>query len=438
MARTKVLILGAAGRDFHNFNLVYRDREDFEVVGFTATQIPNIDGRRYPPKLAGKLYPDGIPIHPEGDLEKLIADLGVDEAVFAYSDVSHAQVMHLAARAVGAGADFRLLGMKETALRSSKPSVSICAVRTGCGKSQTTRRVSDILKGWGRKLAVIRHPMPYGDLEKQAVQRFATYEDLDRHDCTIEEREEYEPHLDRGSVVFAGVDYGAILKQAEQEADVSLWDGGNNDIPFIAADIEIVIADPLRPGHEEQYWPGEANFRRAHCIVINKISDAPPAGVDQVRNNARRLNPSATVVEADSPITTEDPKAIAGKKVLIVEDGPTLTHGGMSFGAGHVAAKKFGAGEIIDPRPFAVGSIAAAYEKYPTMGKILPALGYGDEQQRELKTTIEASGCELVLIATPIDLRRVLSLEVPSVRVIYELKERGKPDLPAVLERFRS
>jgi predicted GTPase len=280
--------------------------------------------------------------------------------------------------------------------------------------------------------------MPYGDLEKQAVQRFASYDDLDRHDCTIEEREEYEPHLDRSSVVFAGVDYGEILRQAEREADIVLWDGGNNDIPFIAADLEIVVADPLRPGHEEQYWPGEANFRRAHCIVINKISDAPPAQVDTVRQNARRLNPAATVIEADSPIAVEDPDAIAGKRVLVVEDGPTLTHGGMAYGAGHVAAEKFGAGEILDPRPFAVGSIAAAYDKYPTMGRIVPALGYGDEQQRELKRTIEASGCDLVVIATPIDLRRVLSLGVPSVRVLYELKERGRPDLAAVLERFRS
>lgn len=438
MQRKRILILGAAGRDFHNFNLAFRDRKEFEVVGFTATQIPNIEGRLYPPELAGRLYPKGIPIHPEKALEGLIADLHVDEVVFAYSDVSHEFVMHLAARAIAAGANFSLLGMRATALKSQKPIVSICAVRTGCGKSQTTRRVSDILKGWGKKLAVIRHPMPYGDLKAQAVQRFAAFEDLDRHDCTIEEREEYEPHLQRGSVVYAGVDYAEILRQAEKEADIILWDGGNNDLPFLAADIEIVVADPLRPGHEESYWPGEANFRRADCIVINKVSDAPPEQVEQLRAAARRLNRSAILVEADSPVTLEGMETLKGKKVLVVEDGPTLTHGGMSYGAGHVAAKKFEAAEILDPRPFAVGSIAEAFRKYPHIGPILPALGYGDEQQAELKKTIEASGCDLVVIATPIDLRRILDLGIPSVRVVYELRERGKPDLPAVLERFRS
>lgn len=438
MQRKRVLILGAAGRDFHNFNIAFRDREEFDVVGFTATQIPNIEGRLYPPELAGRLYPKGIPIHPEKALERLIADLEIDAVVFAYSDVSHEFVMHLAARAVAAGASFILQGMRETALKSGKPSVSICAVRTGCGKSQTTRRVSDILKGWGKKLVVIRHPMPYGDLKAQAVQRFAAFEDLDRHDCTIEEREEYEPHLQRGSVVYAGVDYAEILRQAEKEADVILWDGGNNDLPFLAADLEIVVADPLRAGHEERYWPGEANFRRADCIVINKISDAPPDQVEQLREAARRVNRSAVLVEADSPVTLEGMKTLKGKKVLVVEDGPTLTHGGMSYGAGHVAAKKFEAAEILDPRPFAVGSIAVAYRKYPHIGPILPALGYGDVQQAELKKTIEATGCDLVVIATPIDLRRVLDLGIPSVRVVYELQERGKPDLPAVLERFRS
>ncbi len=437
MHRKRVLILGAAGRDFHNFNVAFRDRKEFEVVGFTATQIPNIDDRMYPPELAGKLYPEGIRIYPESDLERLIADLRVQDAVFAYSDVSHPFVMHLAARVVGAGANFVLLGTNDTALKAKRPLVSICAVRTGAGKSQTTRRVCGILKGWNRKIVVIRHPMPYGDLRKQEVQRFASLDDLDRHDCTIEEREEYEPHLKMGTVVYAGVDYQKILTQAEAEAEIIVWDGGNNDLPFYIADLEIVVADPLRQGHEEQYWPGEANFRRADCIVINKISDAPAEQVERLRANAARLNGSATVVEADSPLTVEDPKAIAGKKVLVVEDGPTLTHGEMSYGAGFVAAKAQGAGEIIDPRPFAVGSIAEAYRKYPHIGPILPALGYGETQIAELLETIQASGCELVVIATPIDLRRVLSLGIPSVRVLYELRERGRPDLPEVLGRFK-
>ncbi len=438
MPKRKVLILGAAGRDFHNFNVVYRDDPDTRVVAFTATQIPNIADRRYPPTLAGELYPGGIPIHAEEELERLIGEHGVDEVVFSYSDVSHEYVMHLAARAVASGADFRLLGGEPTMLPARVPVVSVCAVRTGSGKSQTTRKVAKTLHAAGRKVVVVRHPMPYGDLTAQAVQRFADYEDLARHECTIEEREEYEPHLARGTVVYAGVDYGAILERAQQEADVVLWDGGNNDLPFYRSDLEIVVVDPHRPGHETRYWPGEANLRRAHVVVINKMSTAEAEGIERVRGSIRELNPAATVIEADSPVTLSEPGAVKGKRVLVVEDGPTLTHGEMSYGAGVVAAREHGAAEIVDPRPFAVASIADTYREYPTTGAVLPAMGYGERQLKDLEETIRAVDCDVVLIGTPIDLRRLVEVDKPMVRVTYDLAERGKPDLAEVLARFGS
>jgi len=438
MPTRKLLILGAAGRDFHNFNVVFRDDRDSEVVAFTATQIPNIAERRYPAVLAGEAYPEGIPIHPEEDLEKLIREHAVDEVVFSYSDVSHELVMHLAARAVAAGADFRLLGAERTMVRSRAPVVSICAVRTGCGKSQTTRRVVEVLRAAGKKVVVVRHPMPYGDLARQAVQRFGSYDDLERHRCTIEEREEYEPHLTRGTVVFAGVDYAAILAEAEKEADVVVWDGGNNDLPFFRPDLEIVVLDPHRPGHETRYWPGEANLRRADVAVINKMSTAEADGIERVRASIRELNPRARVIEADSPVTLSDPAAVRGKRVLVVEDGPTLTHGEMSYGAGVVAAREHGAAAIVDPRPFAVESIAETYRKYPATGPVLPAMGYGERQVRDLEATIRAADCDTVLIGTPIDLRRLIEVDKPMVRVTYDLVERGKPDLAEVLGPYCS
>jgi predicted GTPase len=434
MSRIKVIIMGAAGRDFHNFNTVFRNNDAYEVVAFTATQIPNIEGRRYPPELAGKLYPAGIPIYPESDLTRLIKEHNVDQVVFAYSDVPHEYVMHKASQALAAGADFRLIGPKETQIKSSKPVVSICAVRTGAGKSQTTRRVSEVLKSLGFKVAAIRHPMPYGDLVKQAVQRYADYSDLDKHECTIEEREEYEPHIDRGVVIYAGVDYEAILRQAEQEADIVLWDGGNNDISFYKSDLHIVVADPHRPGHELSYHPGETNLRMADVIVINKIDTADLDHIAKVRDSIMKVNPNATVVEAASPIFVDNPAAIKGKSVLVIEDGPTLTHGEMAYGAGVVAARRFGASEIIDPRPYAVGSIVATYQKYPTTGAVLPAMGYGAEQTRELGETINNTPCDLVLVATPIDLRRVVEINRPSQRVRYELQEIGQPTLVDILE----
>jgi predicted GTPase len=433
MSARRVLIMGAAGRDFHNFNLCYRDDPAFEVIGFTATQIPNITGRRYPPQLAGARYPDGIPIYEEDQLEELIGRLSVDEVVFAYSDVSHEHVMHTASRVIAAGADFRLLGFDATSLKAKVPVISVCAVRTGAGKSQTTRRVCQKLMERGRKVVAIRHPMPYGDLAKQRVQRFATFEDLNRYECTIEEREEYEPHIRSGTVVYAGVDYGAILKEAEQEADVIVWDGGNNDLPFLRADVEIVVVDPHRPGHELRYHPGEANLRRASCIVINKVDTADKKGIEEVKANIARCNPKALVIEAASPVTVEDPAAIRGKRVLVVEDGPTLTHGGMGYGAGVIAAQRFGAASLVDPRPYAVGSIAAAFRKYPGIGALLPAIGYGEAQMAELRQTIEKVDCDLVLIATPIDLRRAIRFEKPALRVSYELQEIGKPDLDDIL-----
>jgi predicted GTPase len=434
MSKIKVIIMGAAGRDFHNFNTVFRDNDTYEVAAFTATQIPNIEGRRYPPELAGKLYPAGIQIHPEADLTRLIKEHDIDQVIFAYSDVQHEYVMHRASQVLAAGADFRLIGPKETQIKSSKPIVSIGAVRTGAGKSQTTRRVTEILKALGYKVAAVRHPMPYGDLVKQAVQRFATYQDLDDHECTIEEREEYEPHIDRGVVIYAGVDYEAILRQAEQEADIVVWDGGNNDLSFYQSDLHIVVADPHRPGHELSYHPGETNLRMADVVVINKIDTADLDHITRVRDSIMQVNPDATVVEAASPIFVDNPAAIKGKAVLVVEDGPTLTHGGMAYGAGVVAARRFGAAEIIDPRPYAVGSIAATYQKYPTTGAVLPAMGYGVEQMRELGETINNTPCDLVLVATPIDLRRVVEINRPSQRVRYELQEIGQPTLADILE----
>ncbi len=433
MAKQRVLIMGAAGRDFHNFNVYFRGRDDYEVVAFTATQIPNIEGRRYPAALAGPSYPAGIPIFPESDLTRLIAQLVVDQVVFAYSDVSHAYVMHKASQVLAAGADFRLLGPHATMVTSRKPVIAIGAVRTGSGKSQTTRRVCDILRSQGKKVAAVRHPMPYGDLVKQACQRFASYQDLDDHQCTIEEREEYEPHLDRGVVVYAGVDYERILAAAEEEADVVVSDGGNNDFPFYKPDIFIVVADPHRAGHELAYHPGETNLRMADVVIINKVDTADLEAISRVRDNVRSVNPKAIMIEAASPISVGDPNAIRGQAVLVVEDGPTLTHGEMAYGAGVVAARRFGAAEIIDPRPYAVRSIAETYAKYPRTGAVLPAMGYGDTQIADLEETINNTPCDLVIIATPIDLSRVVRINRPIQRVGYELQEIGNPTLNDVL-----
>src|SRR5438552_3703573 len=434
MNRTRVLIAGAAGRDFHNFNLVYRGREQFQVVGFTATQIPNIDGRVYPAELAGELYPEGIPIWPEADLERRIARQAVDEVVFAYSDVTHEHVMHLASRALAAGASYRLLSPRQTMLTSSKPVVAVCAVRTGSGKSQTTRRVAALLREAGKRVAVLRHPMPYGDLAAQAVQRFEHYEDLDEADATIEEREEYEPHLAEGNLVFAGIDYAAILDRAEQEADVILWDGGNNDTPFIKPNLHIVVVDPHRPGHELRYHPGETNLRMADVCVVNKVDSAPQTGIDAVLESIHSRNPDAKIVLAASPFHVEgDADEIRGKRVLAVEDGPTLTHGEMTYGAAVLAAKQYGAAELIDPRPAAIGTIAETFEQYPNVGTLLPAMGYGREQMEDLRRTIERSDADLVLIGTPIDLRKLIELDKPALRVTYRLQEIGEPTLKDVL-----
>jgi len=436
VGKTRVIIMGAAGRDFHDFNMYFRNNEDYEVVGFTATQIPDIAGRKYPPELAGELYPDGIPIHAEEDLGVLIRDRAVDQVVFSYSDVPHQYVMHRASLVLSCGADFRLLGPSRTMLESSKPVVAVTAVRTGVGKSQTTRRVVEVLRGGGKKVVVVRHPMPYGDLAKQAVQRFADYSDLDRHDCTIEEREEYEPHIDRGTVVYAGVDYEQILRQAEAEADIVLWDGGNNDLPFFFPDVHITLVDPHRPGHELAYHPGESNLRRADVIIINKVDSASPEGLREVRENVAAANPAATVIEAASPIFVEEAELIRGKKVLVIEDGPTLTHGEMPYGAGVIAARKHGAVELVDPLPFAEGSIVDTFRKYNHIKDLLPAMGYGERQVRELETTINRSDAELVVIATPIDLRRITHLTKPAVRVRYELQEIGSPTLEDVLGSY--
>jgi len=427
--------MGAAGRDFHNFNVFYRDNKEYEVVAFTATQIPNIEGRKYPAELAGSLYPAGIPIYPESELVNLIRNLKVEQVVFAYSDVPHEYVMHKASTVLAAGADFRLMGIESTQVKSIKPVVSVCAVRTGSGKSQTTRRVSQILRAMGFRVAAIRHPMPYGDLVKQKVQRFATYADLDKNECTIEEREEYEPHIDNGVIVYAGVDYEAILREAEKEVDIILWDGGNNDFSFYKSDLAIVVADPHRAGHEKSYHPGETNVRLADVFVINKVDTADPAKVIEVRNTLHELNPNAIVIEGASPLFVDDPEAIRGKRVLVVEDGPTLTHGEMAYGAGWVAAKRFGAAEIVDPRPFAVGSIHDTYVKYPKTGTILPAMGYGDKMVKDLEDTINKSDVDLIVSATPIDLTRIIKVNKPMQRVRYELQEIGKPDLEDILKR---
>jgi predicted GTPase len=433
MAPIRTLIMGAAGRDFHNFNVFFRNNPDYQVVAFTATQIPNIEGRKYPKELAGAQYPDGIGIYPESDLERLIKEMKVDQVVFAYSDVPHEYVMHKASIVLAAGPDFRLMGMRDTQVKSTKPVVSVCAVRTGSGKSQTTRRVSLILRDMGYKVAAIRHPMPYGDLVKQAVQRFADYSDLDKHETTIEEREEYEPHLDNGVIVYAGVDYEAILRQAEKEVDIVLWDGGNNDFSFYVPDLSIVVADPHRPGHERTYHPGETNVRSADVFVINKVDTANSENVIKVRESLYSMNSRAIVIEAASPLFVDKPEEIRGKRVLVIEDGPTLTHGEMTYGAGWVAAKRYGAAEIVDPRPFAVGSIIATYKKYPGTGPILPAMGYGEAMMHDLERTIANSDVDLVLSATPIDLTRVIKVKKPMQRVRYELQEIGKPTLEDVL-----
>lgn len=435
MTRTRVIIMGAAGRDFHNFNVYFRSRQEYEVVAFTATQIPNIEGRVYPASLAGPLYPGGIPIHPESELGSLIRKQHVDQVVFAYSDVSHEFVMHKASEVLAAGADFRLMGASSTQIPSTKPVISICAVRTGSGKSQTTRRVAMILRGMGLRVAAIRHPMPYGDLASQAVQRFGAYKDLAAQNCTIEEREEYEPHLAQGVIVYAGIDYERILRAAEEEVDVILWDGGNNDFPFYKSDLQIVVVDPHRPGHELTYHPGEMNLYSADVVVINKVDSADAAAVLQVRRNILRANPGATVVEAASPIFVDRPEQVRGKRVLAIEDGPTVTHGEMGYGAAWVAAQRFGAAEVIDPRPYARGSIAAVYQKYPTIGNVLPAMGYSKKQMKELQDTINRSDANLVLIGTPIDLAKLMKINKPAQRVRYDLQEIGQPTLEEILRR---
>lgn len=434
--RYRVIIMGAAGRDFHNFNVYFRQNTQYEVVAFTAAQIPNIEGRLYPPELAGSLYPKGIKIYSEEELPELIKNYDVDQVILAYTDLSHLTVMNKASLVLACGADFRLMGPKTTMLESRLPVISICAVRTGSGKSQTTRKVCDILRKKGLKVVVVRHPMPYGDLKNQACERFATYEDLDRYNTTIEEREEYEPHIDRGNIVYAGVDYEKILREAEKEADVIVWDGGNNDFPFFKSDLQIVIVDPHRPGHEVSYYPGETNARMANIIIINKIDSAKPDHVEQTLGNVKKLNPKATIIKAVSPITAENPELIRDKRVLVVEDGPTLTHGGMSYGAGIVAARKYAAKEIVDPRPYALGSIRNVFERYPGIGSLLPAMGYSQKQINELKETIEAVDCDSVIIGTPIDLSRLLKISKPTVRINYELQEIGKPDLEEILENF--
>jgi len=436
MEQTRVLIMGAAGRDFHNFNVRYREDPGSRVVAFTAAQIPNIEGRRYPAELAGPNYPQGIPLYSEDELTHLIRTLEVDEVVFAYSDVSHNDVMHRASMTIAAGADFTLLGAKSTMLVAKVPVVSICAVRTGAGKSQTTRRVRHILAEKGKRVVVVRHPMPYGDLSAQRVQRFATLADLRRERCTIEEIEEYEPHIVNGSVVYAGVDYAEILEKAAVDADVIVWDGGNNDLPFYRPACHVVVADPLRLGNELTYHPGEANLRMADVVVINKVDTADLAATEQLRDHVRAANPDARIVEAASPVMADRPDLITGRKVLVVEDGPTLTHGEMRFGAGTVMARKFGAGEIVDPRPFAVGSIAETYRTYPAIGPLLPAMGYGDDQVRELEATIERVPCDVVIVGTPIDLSRLVKIRQPVVRVRYELQEIGRPDLADALAGF--
>lgn len=434
--RRRVVILGAGGRDFHNFNTVFRGDPSVRVLAFTATQIPHIENRTYPPSLAGSLYPEGIPIVPESELESLRAEHGPFEAVFSYSDVSYSAVGRISARVNALGCDFTLLGTARTMIPASVPVISVTAVRTGCGKSQTTRKIARLLLDRGITTVAIRHPMPYGNLERQAVQRFGAYEDLERHECTIEEREEYEPHIMAGIVVYAGVDYGAILAEAQKEAQVILWDGGNNDFSFYRPDLSVVVVDPHRPGHEIAYYPGEVNLRTADVVVINKEVSADYANILRVQENVRAVNPAAEVVHAASPIFVDDPAAIRGRRVLVVEDGPTLTHGEMTYGAGVVAARQYGAREVVDPRPWVTGEIAETFAKYPGIGQLLPAMGYGRGQMKDLERTINAVECDLVLIATPIDLGRLLELKRPSMRVRYELEEIGTPKLTDVLQRF--
>lgn len=440
MAKRNVIIIGAAGRDFHNFNTYFRGNQDFNVVAFTAAQIPDIEGRKYPASLAGKdLYPEGIPIYAEEDLPKLIKDLKVDDCVFSYSDVPYQHIMSVSSIVHNAGANFITLGTKDTMIKSSKPVISVGAIRTGCGKSQTSRKVIETLMDKGLKVVAIRHPMPYGDLEKQKVQRFAKLEDLKKHDCTIEEMEEYEPHIVRGNVIYAGVDYEAILREAENDpdgCDVILWDGGNNDFPFYQPDLAITVVDPHRPGHELNYYPGEVNLRLADVVVINKIDSAAPENIQIVRENIAKVNPNATVIDGASPISVDDPSVIKNKKVLVVEDGPTLTHGEMKIGAGTVAAQKFSASEIVDPRPFVVGRLSETFEIYPKIGKLLPAMGYGDEQIKDLEKTINNTDCDSVIIGTPIDLNRIVKIKKPNTRVFYDLDEIGKPDMKDVLGEF--
>lgn len=436
MKKERVIIMGAAGRDFHNFNTYFRNNNDYEVAAFTATQIPDIEGRVYPASIAGEYYPDGIPIYPEEELPALIKKYNVNQVVFAYSDVSHETVMHKASQVLACGADFRLMGPDNTMIKSKAKVLAVTAVRTGSGKSQTTRYCARILTEMGKKVAIIRHPMPYGDLAEQVVQRFASYADLDKHHCTIEEREEYEPHIDLGLVVYAGVDYEKILRQAETEADVIIWDGGNNDVPFYNTDLHIVVVDPHRAGHETTYHPGEANLRMADIAIINKIDSADPVEVEKVKKTVETINPKARIIMANSPITVDDPEAIAGKKVLVVEDGPTLTHGNMAYGAGVIVAEKLGAAELIDPRPYAVGTIKDTFTKYNHLSRLLPAMGYGKTQIEELEKTINASPAELVVIGTPIDLRRIMKLDKPALRVRYDLEEIGDQQLAKILAEF--
>lgn len=436
MNKKRILIMGAAGRDFHNFNVVYRDNKDTEVVAFTAAQIPNIDDRKYPSELSGKLYPDGIPIYPEEELSELIRKERIDEVVFSYSDVSHEYVMQRASKALAAGANFKLLSPERTWIRSTRPVIAVCAIRTGCGKSQTSRKIVRLLTDAGKKVIAIRHPMPYGDLTKQICQRFASFDDLERYNCTIEEREEYEPYIDRGLVVYAGIDYEKILREAEKEAEIIIWDGGNNDAPFYKPDVYVTVLDPLRTGHERTYHPGETNFLKADVLVVNKYEQANPEQIDSLRNSIREANPNAQVICGASKITIDNPDAVKDKRVLVIEDGPTLTHGGMSFGAGIVAAKEFGAALIVDPRPYAVGSIKEAYEKYPQLGKLVPALGYYPKQLRELEQTIRNTPCDAVIVASPIDIRRVIKIEQPAYRVSYHLEEIDHPNLKDVLSKY--
>lgn len=439
MSRRNIIIIGAAGRDFHNFNCVYRNNPDYRVVAFTAAQIPDIDGRNYPAELAGELYPEGIPIYPQEELAGLIKSLEVDECVFSYSDVPYHKVMAVSAIVNAAGADFTLLGGRTTMVKSSKPVIAVGAIRTGCGKSQTSRKIIEYLMNRGLKVVAIRHPMPYGDLAAQKLQRYATLEDMEKHECTIEEMEEYEPHIVRGNVLYAGVDYEAILRAAEKDpggCDIILWDGGNNDFHFYKPDLMVTVADPHRPGHELSYYPGEVTMRIADIVVINKIDSAGPEGIETVRRNIEKVNPSAVIVEAASPIKVDDPSVIRGKRVLVVEDGPTLTHGEMRIGAGIVAARKFGASSLVDPRPFLAGKLSETFQAYPEIGILLPAMGYGQEQLKDLEKTIDNTDCDSVIVGTPIDLKRIITINKPSTRVYYDLQEIGSPNLGELLEEF--